>query len=143
MAKRVLVPLSGREGDEGVLDIIGATARESGASVRLLRVFPVPEMMVGDNGRVVTYVDQEMDGLTRRGLAELREAELRLDGVPVEGVVRFGEPATEIVLEAEAWAADLIAFTTTRRGWLANALAPSVAAQVSRRTTAPTLTLQA
>jgi nucleotide-binding universal stress UspA family protein len=143
MAKRVLVPLSGREGDEGVLDIIGAMARESGASVRLLRIFPVPEMMVGDNGRVVAYVDQEMDRLTRLGLAELRDAEVRLDGVPVEGVVRFGEPATEIVLEAEAWAADLIAFTTTRRSWLAGALAPSVAAQVSRRTTAPTLTLQA
>lgn len=47
MAKRVLVPLSGREGDEGVLDIIGAMARESGASVRLLRIFPVPEMTVG------------------------------------------------------------------------------------------------
>jgi nucleotide-binding universal stress UspA family protein len=61
----------------------------------------------------------------------------------VEGVVRFGEPATEIVLEAEAWAADLIAFTTTRHSGLASALAPSVAAQVSRRAPASTLTLQA
>lgn len=143
MAKRILVPLSGREREEAILDVVGTMARESGASVRLLRVFPVPAMMVRANGRVVSYLDQEMDRLNHVGLVQLQTAELRLDGVPVERVVRFGEPVEEIVLEADAWAADLIALTGARRGRLAAAIAPGVAEQVSRRTTTPTLALRA
>jgi nucleotide-binding universal stress UspA family protein len=143
MAKRILVPLSGQERDEAILDVVGAVARESGASVRLLRVFPLPTMMVRANGRVVSYVDQEMDRLNHVGLAQLQSAELRLDGVPVERVVRFGEPVEEIVLEADAWAADLIALTGARRGRLAAAITPGVAEQVGRRTTTPTLALRA
>jgi nucleotide-binding universal stress UspA family protein len=39
--------------------------------------------------------------------------------VPTEAVVRFGEPAQEILVEAEAFDADLIVLTAERRGWLA------------------------
>jgi nucleotide-binding universal stress UspA family protein len=45
--------------------------------------------------------------------------EARLGAVPAESVVRFGEPAREILVEAEAFDADLIVLTTERRGWLA------------------------
>ncbi len=50
-----------------------------GPACALLRVFPVPAMMVRANGRVVSYVDQEMDRLNRRrpGPASDRRAPTR------------------------------------------------------------------
>ncbi|MGH7314411.1 MAG: universal stress protein, partial [Candidatus Rokuibacteriota bacterium] len=134
---------SDREGDETILPLVAALARESGATVRLLRVYAIPEIIVGTNGRVVAYVDQEMARLNGEGLARLQAAEFRLDGVSVEHVVRFGEPVEEIVLEAEAWSADLIALSTSNRGRLWSAISPGVADQVSRQTTTPTLALRA
>ena len=143
MTKRILVPLGERERDEAIVPLVGALARESGATVRLLRVCPVPEVIVGDNGRVVAYVNQEMDRLNREGLGQLKAAELPLDGVPVEHVVRFGAPVEEILLEAEAWGADLIALTTSARGRLWHAISPGVADRVSRQAATPTLALRA
>jgi nucleotide-binding universal stress UspA family protein len=142
MTKRILVPLSERERDEAILPLVGALARESGATVRLLRVYPVPDIIVGSNDRVVAYVDQEMDRLSREGLIHLKGAELQLDGVPVESVVRFGEPVEEILLETEAWSADLIALRTASRSRLWSAIAPGVADRVSRQSTRPTLALR-
>jgi len=40
MAKRILVPLSGRERAESVLPLVADAARSSGATLRLLRVAP-------------------------------------------------------------------------------------------------------
>lgn len=49
--KRVLVPLSGNESDEATAPLVGTLARQSGATVRLLRVFPVPEVTERDPPR--------------------------------------------------------------------------------------------
>src|SRR5262245_16419181 len=108
MAKRILAPIDGRERHEGIGPVVAALARDSGATVRLLRVFPVPERIVAEHGRTVAYVDQEMARLTAEGLDDLHRVEAELAGVPVEAVVRFGEPAEEIALEADAFDADLI-----------------------------------
>lgn len=143
MTKRILVPLSDRERGDAILPLVAAVAREAGATVRLLRVYSVPEIIVGTNGRVVAYVDQEMDRLNGEGLAQLKAVEVGLDGVAVEHVVRFGAPVEEILLEAEAWSADLIALTTSRRGRLWSAISPGVADQVSRQAPTPTLALRA
>jgi nucleotide-binding universal stress UspA family protein len=70
-------------------------------------------------------------------------AETTLDGVPVETVVRFGEPAAEILTEAEALGADLIALTTTKRSRLRRALIPGTVDDVTRKATVPTLVLRA
>ena len=53
-------------------------------------------------------------------------------------VVRFGDPATEIVGEAEAQGADLIAMATHRRG-VSRFLRGSLADAVERETTIPVL----
>jgi nucleotide-binding universal stress UspA family protein len=142
MAKRILMPLSGRERDEAVLSLVGALSPESGVTVRLLRVSPIPEMILEPSGRVVAYVNQEMERLSSEGLADLKIAQLQLDGMPVERVVRFGEPVAEILHEAEAWGADLIVLTASRRGRLWSALFPGVADQVSRTAPTPTLILR-
>jgi nucleotide-binding universal stress UspA family protein len=141
MAKRILAPIDVREHSERVLPVVAAMAREMGSTVRLLRVFPVPERVVDQYGRTVAYVDQEMERLTARGLDDLHPAEAALDGVPVETVVRFGEPADEILLEAEAFGADLIALTTTTRGRAQRFIAPDVADRVAASATVPTLVL--
>jgi nucleotide-binding universal stress UspA family protein len=142
MTKRVLVPLGERERDEMVLPLVAALAREFGATVRLLRVCSIPEMIVGPSGRVLAYVDQEMARLNGEGLDQLQAADFRLDGVTVEHAIRFGDPAQEIVHEADEWSADLIALSASSRGRLASAMAPGVAEQVSRRATTPTLVLR-
>ena len=142
MAKRILTPIDPREDSEAILPVVAALARDAGSTVRLLRVLPVPTQVVGNHGRIVAFVDQEMERLTAEGLADLQHAEAELVGVPVEAVVRFGEPATEIVVEAEAFHADLIALAAGRSGRLRSALAPGVADRVARESGIPTLTLR-
>ena len=142
MAKRILAPIDTRERRESIVPIVAALARDAGSTVRLLRVFPVPERVVGDHGRTVAYADQEMARLTVEGLEDLQRVEAEMTGVPVEAVVRFGDPVEEIVHEAEAFDADLIALGADHQGRLRAALAPGVADRVSFKATVPTLTLR-
>jgi nucleotide-binding universal stress UspA family protein len=142
MAKRILAPIDAREHSEAIVPIVAALARDAGSTVRLLRVFPVPERVVAAHGRTIAYVDQEMTRLTAEGLAELHRLETGLSGVPVETVVRFGEPVEEIALEAEAFEADLIALAAERQSRLGSALSPSIAERVARAADVPTLTLR-
>ena len=90
----------------------------------------------------MAYVDQEMARLTALGLDELAHVEAELEGIPVERVVRFGEPADEIQLEAEAFNADLVALATSRRNRLAAALRPGVVDRVIQEAPVPTLVLR-
>jgi nucleotide-binding universal stress UspA family protein len=142
MTKRILAPVGTREQSEAVLPVVAALARDSGATVRLLRVFPVPERVVGQHGRTVAYVDQEMARLTDEGLEDLARVATVLTGVPVECVVRFGEPEEEIAVEAEAFHADIIALTADKRGRLRSALAPDLAQRVAAKTPIPALVLR-
>jgi len=142
MAKRILLPIGAGDRGDAIAPVISALARGAGSTVRLLRVFPVPEYVVGSHGRTVAYQDQEMERLTGEGMDDLRRIEAQLDGIPVESVVRFGEPDEEIVLEAEAFDADLIALATSGRGRLRSALAPGIAERVAGKAPVPTLTLR-
>ena len=119
MAKRILVPLDGRESSEAAAALAADLARSSGGSVRLLQVYPVPESRMGAFGRVIAYADQEMARLTGEGRDYLESVEARFGPIAAEPVVRFGDPEREILTEAEAFDADVIVATTTRRtGWL-------------------------
>ena len=142
MTKRILAPIDAREHSEAIVPVVAALARDTGATVRLLRVFPVPERVVGANGRTVAYVDQEMARLTDEGLEDLARVATAFAGVPVECVVRFGEPEDEILVEAEAFHADLIALTADKRGRLRSALAPDLAGRIAGKTPIPALVLR-
>src|SRR5712664_1017669 len=83
MAKRILVPLDGEERSEAIVPLVAAVARDAGATVRLLRVYPVPERVEGKHGRTVEYVDQ-----ARGRLAEEGREPLARDGPPLTGVDR-------------------------------------------------------
>lgn len=133
MAKRILVPLDQSSVAEALLPLVADAARGGGGSLRLLHVAPLPEALVDTHGRVVAYVDQEAARLETEALDYLRTVEARLDGIPVECVVRFGDPVGEILREGEAFGADLIAVTTAGRGALGRVALGSVAEQVFRK----------
>jgi len=139
MAKRILVPLDESAESEAVVPLVAEMARSGGASVRLLHVAPIPGNVVDDDGRVRAYSDQEARRLEVDALDYLRTVELMLDGVPVECSVRFGDPFHEILLEADAFDADLIALTARRRRAVGRVFRLGVARRIFRRARTPVL----
>lgn len=142
MAKRILTPVDESERSETIVPVVSALAQGAGASVRLVRVFAVPAEVVDSEGHVRAYSHQQMERLTSEGMNDLARIEARLEGIPVESVVRFGEPVEEILLEAEAFDADLIALAGSTHGRLRTALVPGVAERLEQRSAVPTLTLR-
>jgi nucleotide-binding universal stress UspA family protein len=135
--KTILVPLDGSAGSESVLWTVGELARVQGARVRLLRVaVPAPVIRAADE-RVIAFADQETARVEHEEMAYLKQAARDLEGLAVETVVRFGDPAAEIVSEAEASGADLVAMATHQRSGVARVLKGSVAERVERATTVP------
>jgi len=140
MAKRILVPVERSDAAQSVLPLVADMARSNGATVRLLHVAALPSERVADDGRLVAYASQEMERIEFAQRDELKMAEAQLEGVPVESVVRFGDPAQEILLEAEAFGADLIAVSVEHRRWPWRTLG-SVAGKLFRRSDVPVVLL--
>ena len=137
--KRILVPLKGTASDEAVLSVVAPAASAVGATLRLMHVAPIPRNLVSESGRVVMYADQEMGRLNAQWLSYLAAVAATLHDTATECVVRFGDPAPEIVAEAEAWGAELIAMTTVRGrrfGWR------HIVEAVSRKVRIPVLRYQ-
>ena len=141
MAKRILVPLDRSDVAEAVVPLVADLARGAGATVRLLHVAPVPDNVVSKEGRLVAYADQEMERLEAEGLEHLKGVAAR-QGLPAERVVRFGDDADEILREAEAYGADLLAVTTAGKSGLKRVVMGSVAERVFRRAPVPVLLYQ-
>jgi CBS domain-containing protein len=137
----ILVPLDGTPGSEAVLETIGEVARAEGASVRLLSVQP-PAHEVEVEGRVLAYVDQEAERVEAEAQDYLKRVAVSLGPVTVAFAMRFGEPVEQIVEEAEASRATLIAMATHRRTGLARIVKGSVAERVERTTTVPVMLVQ-
>ena len=138
--KRILVPLDLTTEPDAITRVVADAARGAGATVRLLYVAPVPDAVVDINGRIIAYADQEGARLEAEALDYLRSIEIAFDDVPVETVVRFGDPADEILREADEFGADLIAFTTPRGPGLR--CFGGVATRVGRRANAAVMLLQ-
>lgn len=132
MAKRILVPLDETVQAESVLEMVADMARGAGATVRLVHIAPAPDNVVSD-GRIVAYADQEAARLENEGLDYLRAVEVRMNGVPVESAVRFGEPIQEILADAEAFGADLIVMSTKAPSGISRVMLGSVAEHVLRK----------
>ena len=112
--KRILVPLDLTTEPDAVTRVVTDAARGAGATVRLLHVAPVPDAVVDVNGRIIAYSDQETARVEAEVLDYLKSVEIVFDDVPVESVVRFGDPAEEILSEADEFGADLIVLGTPR-----------------------------
>ena len=133
MAKRILVPLDQSSVAESVLPIIADAARGGGSRVCLLHVSPVPLSQEDEHGRVLAYADQEMARVENETLDYLRSIERRFADIPVECRIRFGDPVREILEEAAAFDADLIAVATGGRSGVGRVALGSVAERVFRR----------
>ncbi len=142
MAKRILVPLDQSEVAESVVPMVADAARGGQASVRLLHVSPVPENRVDQEGRVVAYADQEMERLRSEALDYLRAVQAQFTEASVDCAVRFGDPVSEILAEAESFGADLIAVSTAGRSGLSRTLFGSVAEQVVRKADASVMLMR-
>jgi nucleotide-binding universal stress UspA family protein len=142
MAKRILVPLDEAVQAETVIEAVAALARGAGATIRLLHVAPPPDNVLDEERRILAYADQEGERLEIEALDYLRRASAVIGDVAVE-CARFGNPVREILEDAEAWQADLIAMATRGRGSLSRVLLGSVAEHVFRRSTAPVMLVRA
>jgi nucleotide-binding universal stress UspA family protein len=158
MAKRILVPVGDNDGAEAIVPVVAALARDGGGTVRLLNVQPLQRTRFDDAAsrlplygydagvtlevqqRALLYAHTHEERLESETLERLRQLEPLLDGVAVERTVRFGDVAEEIVREAEAFDADLIAVSERRRPWWRPALARLVD-RVRARVRVPVLAL--
>jgi nucleotide-binding universal stress UspA family protein len=131
MIKRVLVPIDGSDAAEDILPVV-ATLATTGSTIRLIHVAPMPENVVTAEGRTVAYSDQEMARIQALWSDALRDTAVRVHGA-VDHVVRFGDPVSEILTEAEAFAADTIVVTTSTRSSVKRALLGSLAEAMLRR----------
>lgn len=132
--RTILLPT---DGSEASMLAVPYVEQFPGSVVRLLRVEPPFQVLTP--GPLENF---RMDWRAVR--TEQVEAELaslaqhfRSQGRDVEIVVRFGDPAEEVLAAAES--ADLIVMTTQGRGTAGRALFGSVADRVSRHAEVPTL----
>jgi nucleotide-binding universal stress UspA family protein len=137
--KKILLAVDRSSRADAVAAIAADTARGARATVRLLHVAPEPSAVQIADGRVVVYADQETESLTSAGLDFLRTLEIHFGDVPVESVVRFGDPVAEILAEADACGADLIVVGTAGRSGIGRVLLGSVAERVFGKAAAPVM----
>ena len=113
--KRILLAVDRSPRADVVASLVADTARGAHATVRLLHVAPESSAVHDSEGRVIAYADQEAASRTCEGLDFLRALEVHFGDVPLESVVRFGDPVAQILDEAEAFGADLIVVSTAGR----------------------------
>jgi nucleotide-binding universal stress UspA family protein len=87
------------------------------------------------------FASQEHERLDAEGQDRLAAIELHLDGVAVEGRVRFGDLVEETALEADAFGAELIALGGRRRRWWHVLALGRMARRIARKATAPVMVL--
>jgi nucleotide-binding universal stress UspA family protein len=102
----------------------------------------VPEGWTDDYGRILSYADQEMQRLEAEGFDYLQGIAMQFESTAVECVVRLGDPVTEILREAKAFGADLIAVSTTGRSGVGRVVLGSVAEQVFRKSKVPVMLMR-
>jgi len=127
--KRILLAVDRSSRAEAVAAIVADTARGAHATVRLLHVAPEASAV-------------QTESLTGAGLDYLGSLEVHFGDVPVESVVRFGDPVTEILAEAESFGADLIVVGTAGRSGIGRVLLGSVAERVFGKATVPVMLLR-
>jgi nucleotide-binding universal stress UspA family protein len=140
--KRILVPLDTKIDPDAIARVVADAARGGGATVRFLHVAPAPECVVDADGRLIAYATQEGARLEAEALDYLRAVEAEMGEIPVESVVRFGDPADEILAGAEEFGADLVAFATPPDASLGRLALCSTVARVWRRARAAVMLLR-
>lgn len=135
----ILVPLDGSPLAEAALPYADAIARATGAPLRLLTVLDAEaDTLAGRPAAVRTHLEQATQAGTEQYL-ELTATMLRAWGRTVTTVIRTGRPAAEILAAAAEDEVALIVMATHGRGGVQRLIIGSVADQVLRQGTRPTL----
>lgn len=140
MAKRILVPLDASERSQSVLPLVADLARGAGGTVRLFHVTPYTRTRFSPDDRVMFYAHQQEERDADAAALWLRDLAPLLEGVALEHRVRIGDPAEEILREADAFGADVLVMSSRRRPWWRRAIG-RVAARVRAKSDVPVLLL--
>jgi nucleotide-binding universal stress UspA family protein len=127
--KRILVPLDGSHRSAAILPPAAALAKATGARLIFTTV-------VEPNAREEIPVEVLAKNLFREQKQLLRQ------GIPTELIIRYGNPADEILSLGEVQGADLVAISTHGRTGLERARFGSVAESVLRKGMLPLLLLK-
>ena len=134
MFHRILVPLDGSGLAEAILSDVVELATQHRAEVVLLRVASAHARIGSDLTEAQVHAVAEAEGY----LAE-KEQQLADRGIRVSSVVRYGQPAEEILDHARTSGIDLIAMSTHGRSGMERVLLGSVAERVVRESPVPLL----
>lgn len=153
LCRRILVPLDGSDLAQAVLPVAYDLARCTAASVVLLRVIPEPVMDIVEAPAKLLLGNLPRDSTHDKRIEYEREtAQRSLDAVahtfvareiPVETLVRFGQPAETILDVAQSVGADLIAMATHGCSGIRRFLLGSVADRVVRHAHVPVVLVRA
>ena len=139
--KTILYPADFSESSRQAFDMASSVAATCGARIIALHVGSPPLMVTDGVMAAPVPVVEEYD---REGLeVQLREFVRPPGAVALEYRVVFGNPAEQVLANAEACRADLIVMGTHGRSGLGRLLMGSVAEQVLRKAKCPVLLVKA
>jgi nucleotide-binding universal stress UspA family protein len=144
---RVLVPMDGSTFAEAALPEAAALADEIGAELVLIRIQPRPtDVLKGEDGHVVAYLDQQEASLIREATEYLdsvaQNLTRRSPDVPVSTRTRLGDATAGIVGCAQEIGAALIVMATHGRTGLARMALGSVAGRVLETGSTPLILIR-
>ena len=139
--RKILVPTDFTDTSDKALDFAIELAQKFNASIMVMHAYEIPVIGFPDGSLVATAeIASRIQDAGRTGLDAAVSARSSR-GVPLETVLREGNPAEEIRAVAEEMQADVIVSGTHGRRGLARALLGSVAENVIRTVTRPVLTI--
>jgi nucleotide-binding universal stress UspA family protein len=136
---RILAAIDGSEQSTSAAALAGAIARDLGARLKLVHVYPVDRGFTADLG------PQRAEGpiaapLTAQALMNRTVTQMPGE-LDIETIVVGGDAASEILAAAARFGADLIVMGTHGRGAIAQAVLGSVSHEVMRTASCPVLTV--
>ena len=137
MYKTILVTLDGTATDRAIIDHIRQLARLMQSRVVLLHVADGWAARTFGSDAVGPEVSEDKEYLEK-----VRE-EFRLDGIPAEAELAFGEPAEEIVKWVQKGRCDLIAMSTHGHRLVADLFLGATVTRVRHGVSVPVLLLKA
>jgi universal stress protein A len=137
---RILVPIDFSDCSRKALRYAIPLAKEHAASITLLYVVPTQYATYDYGGPNMPMLEARMFVDAEKQLKEMLEEEC--DDVTAHSLVRTGSPAEQILSAANEIPADIIIISTHGRTGFKHIVMGSVAEQVVRRATCPTLVVR-
>lgn len=140
---RVLVAIDGSAPASLAVDLAADIAWPDGTTIRVVEAVETGAALFGEPWPVVGVIDVATIEADLRAQAERNvvdgRARLERPSLTVESAVLRGRPATAIVVDAKAMAADLIVVGSRGHGTIESMLLGSVSAEVIDHASAPVL----